>query len=96
MTDKKIPEKIEDKLFKLKFKTDTQCHLNPDQSKCLHCLEKVCTIVCPANVYSYNEAEKKVTVSYEKCLECGACKLICKHINWSYPKSGKGVHFKKA
>ena len=55
----KLPEKIEDKLFKLKYKTDSQCHLNPDQSKCLQCLEKTCTIICPANVYCYNETEKK-------------------------------------
>lgn len=94
--NEKIPEKIEDKLFKLRYKTDSKCHLNPDQSKCLQCLEKTCTIICPANVYSYNETEKKITVSYEKCLECGACRIACKHIDWTYPKSGKGVIFKKS
>ena len=92
----KIPEKIEDKLFKLKYKTDLFCHLIPDQSKCLHCLEKTCTIICPANVYCYSESEKKLMVSYEKCLECGACRIACKHIDWQYPKSGKGVVFKKS
>ena len=77
--DNKQPEKIEDKLFKLKYKTDTVCHLLPESSKCLQCIDKTCTIICPANVYNYNEAEKKLTVSYEKCLECGACRLICKN-----------------
>lgn len=94
--DEKIPEKIEDKLYTLKYKVDAQCHLNPDMSKCLQCLEKPCTIICPANVYSYNETEKKLTVSYEKCLECGACRITCKHIEWTYPKSGKGVNFKNS
>lgn len=56
--NEKIPEKIEDKLFSVKYKTDSQCHLKPDQSKCLQCLEKTCTIICPANVYCYNETEK--------------------------------------
>ena len=110
--NEKMPEKIEDKLFSVKYKTDAHCHLQPDESKCLQCLEKTCTIVCPANVYlqclektctivcpanvyCYNETEKKLVVSYEKCLECGACRIACKHLKWEYPKSGKGVQFKK-
>lgn len=91
-----IPENIENKLYKVKYKTDSKCHLNPNNSKCLQCIDKVCTIICPANVYNYNETEKKLTVSYEKCLECGACKLICKNIEWVYPSSGKGVNFKNS
>lgn len=89
-------KKIEDKLYTLKYKTDSESHLKPDESKCLQCNEKTCTIVCPANVYCYDENNKKLTVSYEKCLECGACRIACKHICWEYPKSGKGVIFKKS
>lgn len=92
----KLPKKIEDKLYTLKYKTDTKNHLNPNMVKCLQCLEKPCTIICPASVYSYNELEKKLVVSYEKCLECGACKVVCNHIDWEYPKSGKGVNFKNS
>ena len=87
--EENMSEKIEDKLYKLKYNTDSKCHLNPDESKCLQCIEKTCTIVCPANVYSYNENEKKLAVSYEKCLECGACKVVCKHIQWTYPNTGR-------
>lgn len=87
---------IDDKLFTLKYKTDSTNHLRPDESKCLQCFEKTCTIICPANVYNYNEQEKRLTVSYEKCLECGACRIACKHIDWSYPKGGKGVSFKNS
>ena len=87
-------KKIEDKLFTLKYKTDGINHLKPDESKCLQCVEKICTIICPANVYNYNEQEKKMTVSYEKCLECGACRIACRHIEWVYPKGGMGVSFK--
>ena len=89
-----MDKKIEDKLFTLKYKTDSFNHLKPDESKCLHCIEKTCTIICPANVYNYNEQDKKLTVSYEKCLECGACRIACKHIEWEYPKGGMGVNFK--
>lgn len=87
-------ENIDKKLYKVKYKTDDSCHLEPDESKCLQCLEKVCTIVCPAGVYNFNESERKLTVSYEKCLECGACKILCKNISWKYPKGGKGVVYK--
>lgn len=89
-------ENLDNKLYKLKYITDTESHLIPDESKCLQCIEKVCTIICPAKVYEYNETEKKLTVSYEKCLECGACKIVCKHINWKYPRKGCGVIFKNS
>ena len=89
-------KKIEDKLYTLKYKTDSKNHLNPDESKCLQCIEKTCTIVCPANVYCYDDTNKKLTISYEKCLECGACRIACEHIEWNYPQSGKGVIFKKS
>ena len=93
MSEKKY-ENIDNKLYKVKYKTDEHCHLKPDEQKCLQCVEKICTIICPARVYNYNETEKKVTVSYEKCLECGACKIACKNLEWSYPKGGKGVVYK--
>lgn len=89
-------QSLDDKLYKVKYVTDSECHLNPDESKCLQCIEKICTIICPANVYNYNESEKKLTVSYEKCLECGACRIACRHINWKYPRSGKGVVYKNS
>lgn len=93
----KIPKDINAKLFKVKYNTDEICHLKViDETKCLQCIDKPCTIVCPANVYNYNEAEKKLTISYEKCLECGACRLICKNIDWKYPRGGKGVIFKSS
>ncbi len=89
-------ENVDKKLAKVKYKTDGKCHLEPDEAKCLQCLEKVCTIVCPAGVYNYNETEKKLTVSYEKCLECGACRVLCKNISWKYPNGGKGVVYKNS
>lgn len=59
---------LDGKLYKDTFKTSQSSHLSPDEQQCLHCLEKVCTIICPAKVYNYNESEKKLTVSYENAL----------------------------
>ena len=87
---------IDDKLFKVKFSPDESCHLKPDAEKCLTCESKICTIVCPAKVYEWDETNKKLIIGYENCLECGACRIVCEHkcIEWEYPKGNKGVTFK--
>ena len=87
---------IEDKLSTLKYNTDEASHLKPDMEKCKICKSKICERVCPAGVYEWLEEEQKLLVKYENCLECGACRIACKYINWEYPQSGKGVIFKKS
>lgn len=87
---------LDEKLFTIKYTPDTESHLKPDQEKCKECLSKVCTNICPAQVYEWNEDEKNLTVNHENCLECGACRIACEHkcIGWEYPKGNKGVKFK--
>jgi ferredoxin like protein len=97
MNDKKqIPENIDDKLFTVKYKCDEETHLNPDQEVCKKCKDRTCTYVCPANVYSWDEEQKKLLVGFENCLECGACRIACTShtLEWKYPKAGYGVTFK--
>ena len=98
MTDenKKIPENVDDKLYTVKYKPDTHCHLCPDQSVCAKCTDRVCEFICPAKVYEWDEEQKKLMVGYENCLECGACRIACtnKSLDWKHPKGGKGVTFK--
>ena len=88
---------LEDKLSKVKYEPDTQSHLKPDFEKCKTCKKRVCTYVCPANVYEWLEEEQKLLVKYENCLECGACRIACskKCLEWEYPKGTKGVIFKQ-
>lgn len=87
---------IDEKLFTIKYKPDTESHLKPDNEKCKICESRCCTVVCPAKVYEWNEGEERLTVNYENCLECGACRICCEHkcIGWEYPKGNKGVTFK--
>ncbi len=87
---------IDDKLNKLKYNCDTVSHLNPCAADCKECKSKICTIICPASVYEWDEENRKLIVNYENCLECGACKIICekKSLKWDYPRNGKGVTFK--
>lgn len=91
-----IKSNIDDKLAKVKYVADDVSHLIPDQAKCLLCTSKACTYFCPAKVYEWDEANQKLIVGYENCLECGACRIACekKCIEWEYPKGNKGVTFK--
>ena len=86
--------RVEERLYTLRYKRDEKPHLEiKDQSICSKCHEKFgspCIVACPANVYSYSE---KLIVSYENCVECGACKIVCpfNNIIWRYPRYGLGI-----
>ncbi|MFH1737079.1 MAG: 4Fe-4S dicluster domain-containing protein [Actinomycetota bacterium] len=88
--------KLEDKLFCDRFIVDDCSHLiikNPED--CKKCEQKQCTTVCPSRVYDWDG--EKIHVSFEDCLECGTCRLVCQEFNnidWNYPRGGFGVMFK--
>ena len=86
---------IEEKLYTVKYTPDTESHLLPVQECCRVCKSKVCTIICPAKVYEWND--NKLIVKFENCLECGACRIACESssLGWEYPKGTKGVMFKQ-
>ena len=46
-----MTEKIEDKLGKIKYKSDIETHLKVCQKDCQNCKKRSCEIVCPAKVY---------------------------------------------
>lgn len=90
---------LEDKLFNLRYKTDeTRSHLviaEPDVCARV-CQDKPCTIFCPVGVYKWEPLVERISVSYEKCVECGACRIGCPYYNieWVYPRGGFGVTYK--
>ena len=97
MTQKdKNKKSIQDKLTTIKYNCDNKSHLGVDLKKCAKCKDKICTKICPAKVYEYDENLKEIIVQYENCLECGACRIACPKdaIKWEYPSSGCGVIFK--
>lgn len=86
---------IDDKLFLNSYNVDTTSHLTiKDPKVCLNCSERACTFICPAHVYEWKDGH--LTVSYEGCLECGACRIGCSHdnIDWTYPRGGFGIQFR--
>lgn len=90
--EKTLPEK----LFLLKFRVDSTNHLILNKDTCWECDERSCLVVCPSDVYKWDEGGKEITVSYEGCLECGTCRLVCKEgaIDWKNPRGGFGVSYR--
>jgi len=89
--------KLDDKLYLVRFNTDKLNHIKiKNGDVCLKCQDKVCTFICPAHVYDWDEEENRISVGYEGCLECGTCRVACPHgnIQWEYPRGGFGVSWK--
>ncbi len=87
---------INEKLATLKYNKDNESHLSVDNETCAHCKEKYCTYICPANVYEWSDNKSQMTIRYENCLECGACRVACEKNNifWRYPDVEYGVKYK--
>ena len=89
---------VEEKLGTLTYKADHQSHISiKSPQPCLEqCETKPCTTVCPATVYRWEEAQKKIQVSFENCIECGACRMVCPYDNIAchWPRGGFGVQYK--
>ncbi len=89
---------IDDLLYLIRYNPDDRGHLrviNDDicREKCVK-YGYACTRFCPAQVYKWEE--NHVSVSWEGCIECGACRIGCPfaNIDWKYPRGGFGVSFK--
>jgi ferredoxin like protein len=87
---------LEQKLFLNGFRPDTESHLRIiDPAKCRDCEKKPCTYVCPVNTYRWENGE--ITIFFEGCVECGACRIacaFCKNLEWRYPHGGYGVSYR--
>jgi len=87
--------KVESKLFLARYKVDEISHLTIlNKDTCLKCKIKPCIIVCPADVYKWEE--NRLIVSYDNCVECGSCKIVCPYSNivLRFPRYGKGIGYR--
>jgi ferredoxin like protein len=88
------PMKLEELLQRNVYDVDKTPHIVVDTSKCRTCSLKPCTLLCPAGCYVL--VDDRVVFSYEGCLECGTCRVICPYdaIKWDYPLSGRGISYR--
>jgi ferredoxin like protein len=88
------PVSLEEALAANVWDVDYEPHIEVDEDECKRCESKICVYLCPAGCYTL--FGEKVLVSYEGCLECGTCRVVCPRsaVRWSYPKSGRGVHYR--
>lgn len=95
MTIKKLSN--DDLLAMDKFTLDKhQPHISLDKDKCRQCAGKPCVYMCPAGLYVLSDGE--VHFSYEGCLECGTCRVVCEKggiADWKYPRGTFGVSFRQ-
>jgi ferredoxin like protein len=86
--------RLDDALNADVWDVDAKPHIEIDAAKCATCKMRPCIAICPANAFVLLEG--KVLHSYEGCLECGTCRVICPMaaIAWSYPLSGRGVQYR--
>ncbi|MGC8969234.1 MAG: ferredoxin family protein [Conexivisphaera sp.] len=86
--------KVEDLLQRTSWDVDPRPHIRLDASKCVACPTRACVRMCPAGCYT--EVEGSIVFSYEGCLECGTCRVVCPMgaIEWNYPLSGRGVQYR--
>jgi ferredoxin like protein len=89
---------LEEKLFTVRRKDLRESHIKLNPRFCVECSGRSCTYICPAEVYVWDEAEKKIDVRYENCLECGTCDVACEMnaIEWSNPVWGEGISYKRS
>lgn len=87
--------KMDDKLALDLFHVDGEPHIKVDAEICHLCPHRLCTRVCPVENYVQND-DGDVVFSWEGCLECGTCRIVCDReaITWDYPRGGYGISYR--
>jgi ferredoxin like protein len=86
---------LDKKLYLVNIKEAKESHIKVDKDICRDCKEKYCIYGCPSGVYELDN-NGDLLVLYERCLECGACRVVChkEAITWTNPDGGFGVSYK--
>lgn len=86
--------KIDDKLALDLFHVDKEAHIKVNLEICDKCPHHACTNTCPVDNYKLENG--KIVFSWEGCLECGTCRIVCDQgaVEWDYPKGGFGISYR--
>ncbi len=98
MSDSPAPKvrPVEERLAVNETRPGRESHLAvSDPERCADC-DGPCITVCPAGTYTVGEESGKLIINFENCLECGACRAVCRYgvIKWKNPLGGTGVCYR--
>ena len=82
---------VEDKLAVNKYDVDKEVHIRLLEETCKNCEKQPCLYTCPAKCFKFTEGH--ITYSFEGCLECGSCRIVCDKnaVEWNLPRAGFGI-----
>jgi len=85
--------RIEDRLAVNKYDIDRDIHIAVNPDVCTKCHSRTCLYVCPAGCFTL--VDGRLNFSYEGCLECGTCRIVCEAgaITWTLPRPGLGISY---
>lgn len=85
---------FEDLLSRNKYTVSEEPHIKVNTKICDTCPHHACVMGCPCGCYVVEEG--RLVFSYEGCLECGTCRVICDRgaVDWNYPPGGFGVQYR--
>jgi len=85
---------VDDKLALDLFHVDKDAHITVNQEVCAKCPHRLCTYLCP--VENYKLEDGKIVFSWEGCLECCTCRIVCDQgaLTWDYPRGGFGITYR--
>jgi ferredoxin like protein len=85
------PVSVEDKLAVNKYNIDRDVHIKIDVEICKTCENHYCVHTCPAQCFKLTNGN--ITFSFEGCLECGSCRIVCPNgaVDWTLPRAGFGI-----
>jgi len=89
---------IDDKLFTVHRKEYKCSHIRIKEPLCKNCLSNICTYICPAEVYQWDDIKRELSIRHENCMECGTCYVACEmqNIEWSNPVGGTGIEYRNS
>lgn len=88
---------VEEKLSRVSWHEAEESNLDIEsKATCRECETRFCEIICPAEVWVFEEGDNLPNIQWENCLECGACRIVCPENNivWEHQEGGEGFAFK--
>jgi ferredoxin like protein len=84
---------VEEKLAVNKYGIDKEVHIRVDLEICKTCGSHFCVAACPAQCFKVTD--ENITFSFEGCLECGSCRIVCPKgaVDWTLPRAGFGIGY---